>query len=209
MPVAPLPETIAPVLEFLNLAGIALFAASGALLAAEKKRDFITFIFFALATGVGGGTVRDVLLDAPVFWTQENLTLLICFLAAVGVWVTPLGLWRGRALLWLDAVGLAAFATYGAAKGLALGIAPIPAFGMGVVTACLGGVIRDILAGEPSILMRSELYVTAAALASGLMVGFALLDVPSYVGAVIAATCGIILRGGAILKGWELPTYRG
>ena len=116
-----LPITIAPVLEFLNLAGIALFAASGALVAAEKKRDFVTFIFFAGATGVGGGTVRDLLLDAPVFWTQENISLLICFVVAVGVWLTPLGIWRGRALLWLDAIGLAAFATYGAAKGLAFG----------------------------------------------------------------------------------------
>lgn len=208
MAAATLPATIAPVLEFLNLAGIALFAASGALLAAEKKRDFVTFLFFAGATGVGGGTVRDLLLDAPVFWTRENTTLLICFLAAVGVWLTPLGLWRGKALLWLDAIGLAAFATYGAAKGLAFGVSPIAAFTMGVFTACLGGVIRDILAGEPSILLRPELYVTAAALSAGLAVAFALLGVPSYIGALIATACGLFLRGGAILKGWELPTYR-
>lgn len=196
-----LPTTIAPVLEFLNYAGIAVFAASGALLAAEKKRDVVTFIFFAVATGVGGGTVRDILLDAPVFWTLENWTLLICFLAALVIWFTPVRYWTGRALLWCDAMGLAAFATYGAAKGMAYGIAPIPAFSMGVFTACLGGVIRDMLAGEPSILMRSELYVTAAAFSSGIMVGLTLSGAPSYVAAIVATTAGLLLRGGSILRG--------
>ena len=82
---------------------------------------------------------------------------------------------RRPALLWFDAAGLAAYATYGAAKALGYGVAPVPAFAMGVLTACVGGIIRDVLAGEPSILMRPELYVTAAALASGLFVGLALL----------------------------------
>ena len=69
---------------------------------------------------------------------------------------------------------MAAYATYGAAKALGYGVAPVPAFAMGVLTACVGGIIRDVLAGEPSILMRPELYVTAAALASGLFVALAL-----------------------------------
>ena len=77
-------------------------------------------------------------------------------------------------MLWFDAIGLAAYATYGAAKALTFGVAPVPAFAMGVMTACVGGIIRDVLAGEPSILMRPELYVTAAALASGLYVGLTL-----------------------------------
>ena len=80
-------------------------------------------------------------------------------------------------MLWFDAAGLAAYATYGAAKALSYGVAPVPAFGMGVLTACAGGIIRDVLAGEPSILMRPELYVTAAALSAGLFVGLTLLGV--------------------------------
>ncbi len=208
MPNSLLPAAVTPLLEVLNYAGIAVFAISGALVAAQKRRDVVTFIFFAVATGVGGGTVRDLLIDAPVFWTRENWTLLICFLAALGVWLTPVKFWTGRALLWFDAIGLAAFATYGAAKGMAFGVAPLPAFSMGVFTACLGGMIRDILAGEPSILMRSELYVTAAALSSGLLVLLTLVGVPSYLGGVIATVAGLFLRGGAIVRGWELPTYK-
>ncbi len=208
MPATPLPAALGPLLEFLNLAGIAVFASSGALLAAAKKQTLVTLIFFAVVTGVGGGTARDLLIGAPVFWVHENGTLLICFAAALAVWASPGTLWKGQALAWLDAVGLAAYATYGAAKGLAFGLAPLPAMAMGVLTACFGGIVRDVLAGEPSILMRPELYVTAAALAAALMVGLLIAGVPAVLAALVAAAAGFALRGGAIRFRWKLPAYR-
>jgi uncharacterized membrane protein YeiH len=180
---------------------------SGALLAAERRQTLVTFIFFAVVTGVGGGTLRDLLIGAPVFWVHTNWTLLICILAALGVWLTSRQKWSGGALVWFDAAGLAAYATYGAAKSLSFGIAPVPAFAMGVMTACAGGIIRDLLAGEPSILMKPELYVTAAALSAGLFVALVLLGVPSVAAAVVAAIAGFALRGAAIRKGWSLPAY--
>mgnify|MGYP000653291394 CR=1 FL=1 len=94
------------------------------------------------------------------------------------------------------------------AKALAWGLAPIPALLMGIFTACLGGIIRDLLAGEPSIIMRPELYVTASALAASLMVGLSLAGVPSYAAGALATAAGLLLRGGALLRGWELPIYR-
>jgi len=203
----PLQAALGPALDFLDLAGIAVFALSGALLAAEKKQTLVTFFFFAVITGVGGGTVRDLLIGAPVFWVHENATLLICFAAALAAWLAPAGLWQGRALLWFDAAGLAAYAAFGAAKGLAFGLAPLPAFGMGVVTGCVGGIIRDVLAGEPSILLRSELYVTAAAVSAALLVGLTLAGLPGGAAGLIAALAGFALRGGAIWRGWALPTY--
>ena len=78
---------------------------------------------------------------------------------------------------------------------------------MGVLTACAGGIIRDVLAGEPSILMRPELYVTAAALSSGLLVGMALLGMTGWAAALLAAVAGFGLRGLAIARGWSLPAY--
>jgi uncharacterized membrane protein YeiH len=119
----------------------------------------------------------------------------------------PVRVWPERALLWLDSAGLAAYATYGAAKGLSYGVAPIPAIGMGVLTACLGGIIRDVLAAEPSILMRPELYVTAAALSAALMVGLLTLGLPGMVAGLLAAGAGFALRGAAIGRGWSLPAY--
>jgi len=200
----PLPQA----LQLIDYFGIAVFAVSGALLAAQKKQTLVTFIFFAVATGVGGGTIRDLLIGAPVFWVHTNWTLLICIFAALGVWVTSQRKWSGRALAWFDAAGLAAYATYGAAKSLSFGIAPVPAFAMGVMTACAGGIIRDVLADEPSILMKPELYVTAAALSAGLFVALVLLGVSGTIAALIAAAAGFALRGAAIIKGLSLPAYK-
>ena len=204
------PETSVPAaVELLDYFGIAVFAVSGALLAAEKKQTLVTFIFFAVVTGIGGGTLRDLLIGAPVFWVHTNATLAICIAAALIVWLASLRTFAGTALLWFDAAGLAAYAVYGSAKALAYGVAPIPAFGMGVLTACAGGIIRDVLAGEPSVLMRPELYVTAAALAAGLLVAFAMAGFGGWIAALVAALAGFALRGLAIARGWSLPVYGG
>ena len=202
------PAVLPQALVLLDYFGIAVFAMSGALLAAEKRQTLVTFIFFAVATGVGGGTLRDLLIGAPVFWVHTNATLLMCIAAALLVWLGSRRVVADKALLWFDAAGLAAYATYGAAKALSFGVAPVPAFVMGVLTACAGGIIRDVLAGEPSILMRPELYVTAAALASGLFVGLVLLGTTLWVAALIAAVAGFALRAAAIARGISLPAYR-
>ena len=195
-------------LVLLDYFGIAVFALSGALVAAEKKQTLVTFMFFAVATGIGGGTLRDLLIGAPVFWVQSNAVLAICFGAALLIWFASSRRFAGAALLWLDAAGIAAYATYGAAKALGFGVAPLPAFAMGVLTACAGGIIRDVLAGQPSILMRPELYVTAAALSAGLFVAFAFLGFSGWIAVIVAALAGFALRGIAIQRGWSLPAYR-
>ena len=202
------PPTILPdALVLLDYVGIGVFAVSGALLAAEKKQTLVTFIFFAVITGVGGGTTRDLLIGAPVFWVHSNGMLLICISAALAVWLFSRHTFAGRALLWFDAIGLTAYAIYGAAKALNYGVAPVPALAMGVMTACVGGIIRDVLAGEPSILMRPELYVTAAALAAGLFVVLTLFGAPALLAALVAGLAGFGLRGAAIAKGISLPAY--
>lgn len=121
MSVSPQIPTALLVLDYF---GIAVFAISGALVAAEKRLDFVTFVFFAVVTGVGGGTLRDLLIGAPVFWARANGTLVICMAAAVLVWVTSHKRFTGRALLWFDAAGLASYSAYGSAKALAYGVAP-------------------------------------------------------------------------------------
>ena len=204
-----IPAAIRPAdaLLLLDYVGIAVFAISGALVAAEKKQTLVTFTFFAVTTGVGGGTLRDLLIGAPVFWVHSNATLAICIGAALAVWFLSRKMIAERALLWFDAVGLAAYATYGASKALAYGVAPVPAFAMGVMTACIGGIIRDVVANEPSIVMRPELYVTAAALASGLFVVATLAGAPPALAALVGGLAGFSLRGAAIARGLSLPAY--
>lgn len=199
---------LAPVLPWFDLFGIAVFAASGALAAARREQTLVTFAFFALVTGVGGGTVRDLLIDAPVFWVRDGRVAAVCLATALLIWVTPHRWWRGRALDWFDAVGMAAYAVFGAAKSLAFGVPPVVAVLMGVITASVGGIIRDVLAGEPSILLRPELYVTAAALAAGLFVLLLALGLAPAVAAPAAALTGFALRALAILRGLKLPGYR-
>ena len=196
------------VLPLLDIVGIAIFAVSGALAAARRGLTFVTFIFFAVVTGTGGGTLRDLLIGAPVFWINDNRALAVCLIAALAVWLTPQRIWPVKALDWSDGAGLAAYAVFGSWKALAFGVPPLGAAVMGVITACMGGIVRDVLAGEPSILLRPELYVTAAALAAGLFVMLTLLGAPLLPAAAIAALAGFALRAFAIMRGLALPGYR-
>jgi uncharacterized membrane protein YeiH len=196
-------------LNALDLLGIAVFAASGALAAARRGQTLVTFAFFALVTGVGGGTVRDLLIGAPVFWVHDWRFAATCLATAGLVWVTPKHFWSVRALDWFDAVGIGIYSVFGAWKALSLGVPPLPAMMMGVITACVGGIIRDMLAGEPSILLKPEIYVTAAALASVLFVILLWFGVPLLFASGISAAGGFALRAMAIWKGWAIPAYRG
>src|ERR1044072_8504652 len=145
MPVAPF--QIGPILPWLRLFGIAVLSATGAVAAARREQAFVTLAFFALVTGVGGGTIRDLLIGAPVFWVHDTRVAGLCLAVAAATWFTPQRWWATAAFDWLDAAGLAAYSAFGAAKALGYGVPPVPAMVMGVVTACSGGIIRDMLAG--------------------------------------------------------------
>ena len=207
--IADTPWQVGSLLPWLDLAGLAVFAATGALAATQRGQTLVTAVFFALITGVGGGTVRDLLIGAPVFWVQDRLAALVCLGMALLIWMTPERWWKGSALAWLDAVGLASYAVFGAGKALGFGVPPVPAMVMGVISACVGGIIRDVLAGEPSILMRPELYVTAAALAAALDVVLTLAGMPRFASAIVAGAAGFSLRAAAIRWKLALPAYRG
>lgn len=194
-------------LDLLDLAGIGVFALTGALLAARMRQTFVTLAFFALVTGVGGGSVRDLLIGAPVFWINDGWVAGVCLGVAIVVWFTPHGWWEGGMLEWADAAGLAAYAVLGTAKALSYGLPTVTAALMGVITGCVGGIIRDVLAGRPSILLRPELYVTAAALSAllcalGYMIGLAETTIWA-----VAGVAGFSLRGAAIHWGLAIPEY--
>lgn len=206
---------LTPILDILDVIGIAIFALSGAVIAAKERQTFVTMAFFALVTGVGGGTVRDLLIDAPVFWITDHWVAAVCLSTALIAWFTPVRIWQGQLFDFADGVGLAAYAVLGAAKALAYGIPPVPAILMGIITGCVGGIIRDVVAGRPSIIMQPELYVTAAALSSSLTVGGmivanlipALDNLPTAWIWGAAFLAGLALRGAAIHWQLGLPSY--
>jgi uncharacterized membrane protein YeiH len=193
-----------PILDY---AGVTVFALTGALAAARDRHDIVTFWFFAVATGVGGGTLRDLLIGAPVFWINEPAYPAIGLMASLIVWFVGARIERSMALVWLDAVGLAAYAVIGAGKAIAFSINPVIAVAMGVLTASFGGVIRDVLAVQPSILLKREISISAALLAAGGFVLLYLLGVPSLWAGAAGALAGFGLRAGAIHYGWALPGF--
>ncbi len=197
-----------PVLpHMLDYTSVAVFALTGALAAARDRHDIITFWFFAVVTGVGGGTLRDLLIGAPVFWIGDATYLAIGLGAAIIVWFLARYVERSKALIWLDAVGLAIYAVVGAAKALSFGITPLVAVAMGVLTACFGGVIRDVLAHQPSILLKREITISPAILAAGAFIALYMLNVPPWWAGGIGAVLGFALRAGAIHYGWAFPSF--
>jgi uncharacterized membrane protein YeiH len=197
------------VLPFLDYAAVAVFGATGAMAAARKKHDIVTFGFFASATGVGGGTARDLLLGLPVFWVRQPQFLVSCLLAAIAVWLLGAEKERTPLLSWLDAFGLAAYAVVGAAKAVSAGASPLSAVVMGLLTASFGGVIRDVLAHEPSILLRREIYVSAALVGAAAYVAVQAAGLTPFWSGVIGFCAALALRAGAILWGWSLPGFPG
>src|SRR3546814_17116865 len=109
-------------MRLLDLAVIGVFALSGALMAVRLRQTLVTAGFFALVTGVGGGSVRDLLIGAPVFWVQDGAIAAMCIAIALIVWITPERWWRGQLLEWADAVGVAGYAVFGQHRTAAGGV---------------------------------------------------------------------------------------
>ncbi|MGQ0567263.1 MAG: trimeric intracellular cation channel family protein [Gemmobacter sp.] len=198
-------------LGLLDLASVAVFALTGALVASRSQLDIVGFIFVACLTAVGGGTLRDVLLDqGPVFWIAQPMFLAVATAAAVAVFLGAHRLEsRYRAILWLDACALAVAVPAGVGVAMDAGVGWPVVLVMGMVTGCMGGLMRDVVCNEvPLVLKQGELYVTAAfagALAAVVAQGAGLGD---GVPLVMCAAATLVLRAGSIGFGWRLPVYR-
>ena len=198
-------------------AGVAVFALTGALVAARKGMDPFGFILLGTVTGVGGGTLRDLVLGRTVFWVQDPTDVLLCSGVALAAWFFAYARpgvmdgWAGKRLLvWADAAGLALFAVIGTLKALDSGVPMLSATALGAMTATFGGILRDILAGDrPMVLWSRDFYVTAAAAGAGataLLAGFGVHPAVVMLGGLLA---GFGLRAGSILFGWSFPQLPG
>ena len=193
--------------QAIDYAGVAVFALTGALVAKRLKHDIVTFVFFATLTGIGGGTLRDLLIGAPVFWISDQGYLIVCAVASLLVWIVGEPRWHGLLLNWLDAIGLSAYAMLGAAKALEVGARPLVAVAMGVISATFGGVLRDLFGGQPSVFLRREIYVTAALASAGAFVIGREFGIAGVIAGAAAFLIGFALRAGAIVYGWSLPGH--
>jgi uncharacterized membrane protein YeiH len=200
-------DAVAIALDWL---GLVVFAVTGALVASRKQMDIVGFALLAIVTGVGGGTLRDLLLGtAPVSWVRDPAPVILCAAVAGIVFFTAhIPESRFRWLLWLDALGLAVFTVTGTETALAAGASAPVACVMGVVTATFGGIIRDLLGGEVPIILRREIYVTAALLGAIVLLGALRLGVPRDFAVVAGFSAAFALRGAALWRSWSLPRYR-
>lgn len=197
------------VLTVLDFAATLVFALTGALTASRKEMDVVGHMWLAVATGVGGGTLRDLLIGAPVFWMDRPGIIGLCLAVAIVTHFTAHLLEsRYRYILWFDAFGMGFVAIAGAAKGLNYEVGALIAVVMGVFTASAGGIIRDVLGQEPSIVLRREIYVTAAALGAGVYVTARLWGLEPTLAAGIGITLAVGARLVALATGWSMPVYR-
>ena len=188
---------------------VTVLAVAGALTASRKQLDPVGFMLVACLCAFGGGTVRDVILNQPVFWLAVPEMVALAAGLAVVVFFTAHRLERRFVvLLWADAVGLGLFAVLGAEAAQRAGVAPWAAILMGTITATAGGILRDIICAEVPLVLRREIYATAAALGAAVFI----LAQGAGAGRTIAVSLGVLAgfgaRAAAILGGWSLPTYR-
>lgn len=202
-------EAFSHLMPVIDILAVVVFAASGALVASRKGLDLLGFMWLAVLTGVGGGTVRDVILDVPVFWLMNPTHVAACLVTAVVVHFTAsLVESRFQLLLWFDALGLALFTVAGTAKGLDHGTGALVAIVMGVITGSVGGIVRDVVGGEPSVILRREIYVTASALGAGCYVLLMALAVEPTAAAIAGFLVTFVIRGLAIAYKLRLPVWR-
>jgi uncharacterized membrane protein YeiH len=196
---------LAALLDYL---GVATFAMVSSIAARDRQLDLVSAIFLGTVAGVGGGTVRDVIIDQPVFWTQNATYLFVCIAASALTWFVPVGTRRRLILSIMDALGITAFAVVGALKATTVQLPAAVAIAMGIVTATCGGVLRDLLAVEKPVLVRKDVYITASLVAAGGFVLAIRLGLRADLAALLATAAGATLRIVAMTRRWQLPAPR-
>ncbi len=189
--------------------GVAAFSITGVIAGARQDANIFTVVILGVVTAMGGGTVRDLLLEVPVFWTQEFFLIWVAILASCVAFfffhnvITKLR----RTFLYADAIGVAFFSIAAIDKTLALGQTATVAVVMGFVTACMGGVIRDLLTGTPPLMIASEDMFVTPAVVGGMLYAVLLKAAPAYtsIWAIVAIVFIILFRVYAIRTGLQYP----
>lgn len=196
-------------LFLLEMAGTAAFAVSGALAASRKRMDIFGFCVLALMPAVGGGTLRDLILDRSVFWIDNTSYVAVALVAAIAVFFTAYRRGsRQRLLIWTDAMGLALFAAMGTEISLEADTGPLVAIMLGVATAVTGGMIRDIICNEIPLVLTKEIYATAAFVTGVVFIAADRFGPGRDAALVLAIAAGFTIRALAIRFNWSLPPPR-
>lgn len=195
------------IFQLLDILGTMAFAISGVLTAFNKKLDPFGVFIIAFVTAVGGGTLRDVLIgQTPVMWMQNILYVYMIILGFFFALVFRKKLDRLRKSLFLfDTIGLGVFTIIGVEKGIAIGLHPVICIALGTITACFGGVIRDILCNEIPIIFRREIYATICIIGGIVFFGLSYFELNKDVLYIVTSSVIISIRLMAVKYKWYLP----
>lgn len=196
--------------HWLNLAGVAVCAISGTLMAYQKKIDGFGVIVLAAATAIGGGTLRDLMLDVPIFWIQDTDYLYVTIVASLAtiVWLRNSVRFPYHYLLIADAFGLALFNVVGLEKALDNGAPMVVAITMGTITGVFGGLIRDVLAREVPLVFDGELYAITCIVGGLVYAGLHTLGIAALWCGIAALVTTVLLRFGAVKWHWQVPVFK-
>jgi uncharacterized membrane protein YeiH len=198
--------SITPLLIF-DLMGVFVFALSGALAAARKKMDIFGYIVLALLPAIGGGTVRDLVLNTSVFWVEQSVYILVAAFAGILTFLVSVKVGQRYTVLeWADAIGLSLFCVLGASKALALTGDPVLGVTLGVVTAVVGGILRDVICNEIPLILKREIYATAALVGATVYCAVIGLGFTETLALTIGGLSAFCVRSMALIFGWSLPT---
>ena len=201
------PKNVGMLYQTIDILGTVAFAISGVLVAMEKRLDLFGVFIIAFVTAIGGGTLRDLLIgNTPVAWMKDinyMVTILITVVLAV-IFVNQLKYLR-RSLFLFDTIGIGLYTMVGVEKGLQAELLPVVCIALGTMTACFGGVIRDILCNEIPVIFRKEIYATACILGGASYFLFTGLSMPNDYAYIAAILVVIVLRTLAVLFGIRLP----
>jgi len=208
MILSPTPELVDN-LYWITLVAVIVSSASGVLIAGLKKFDLFGVIIIAIATGLGGGSLRDMLLDREVFWIHDQVFFIASFCSAIAIFIMARAITISqRFFLIPDAAGLATFAIAGTLASLMMGVPWLIASFMGVMTGTMGGIFRDILSNEPPLVFHSPLYATVSWLGSLLFIGLLYYSVDITLAAIVAGLSIFVARLVALYFNINLPKFR-
>jgi len=196
-------------LYWITLLAVVVSSASGVLKAGFKKYDLFGVIIIAIATGLGGGSLRDMLLDRPVFWINDQVFFIASLGSAVAIFIAArLVAVPPRFFLVADAAGLATFGVAGTLVSLMVGAPPLLASFMGVITGTMGGIFRDVLCNEPPVVFHSPLYATVSWGGSLMFIGLLHFNQDITIAAIVAGLSIFVTRMLAIYYNINLPKFR-
>lgn len=193
----------------IEIAGTVAFAMSGAFAAMQKNFDPFGVIIIAFVTAVGGGTIRDILLDVPVFWMHDTVTWSIVFLTAVVAMIFKSVEKNFRVTLFIfDSLGLGLFTIIGLQKGVAAHLHPAICVMLATITGCFGGIIRDILLARIPLIFRKEIYATASIFGASLFILLQRYSSLSYTFVqIFTILLIVIIRTLAVKYHWQMPKF--